>query len=235
MKQLVFVGMMCTTFMMMVQTAGADQRGYVWTYEYLTLAKDSAEIEYYQTATTKDRQKNSNSEQKQQIEIEYGITDRIDIGLYQVFEQKGEDRTIKSGGTKFRIRYRIAERGQLPVDVLLYAEHQEKANDQDLFEGKLVLAKNIGKFNIAYNQVIKEKYSGGDSAVYEYTGGVNYEVAPWLRLGIESKGNYREDTYAVGPTIAWIGGRIWANLGAVSGLNSRTNDLDVRFLLGVPF
>ena len=142
---------------------------------------------------------------------------------------------MKSGGTKFRIRYRIAERGQLPVDVLLYAEHQEMIDAKDLFEGKLVLAKDIGKFNVAYNQVYKETYVGGDSAGHSYNAGVNYELVPWLRLGVESKGDFRKDTYAVGPTIAWIGGRIWANLGAVSGLNSRTNDLDVRFLLGVPF
>jgi hypothetical protein len=235
MKQILRVVMMCIVLAAMVQTAWADQRGYVWTYEYLTLAQDSAEIEYYQTAVTKDRQKSSNSVQNQQIELEYGITDRFDVGLYQVFEQKGTDRSIKSGGTKVRVRYRIAEREHLPVDVLLYAEHQEKVDAKDLFEGKLVLAKDVGKFNIAYNQVYKETYAGGDSAGHSYNAGINYELVPWLRFGIESKGNYRKDTFAAGPTIAWIGGRIWANLGVVSGLNSRSNDLETRFLLGVPF
>jgi hypothetical protein len=39
----------------------------------------------------------------------------------------------------------------------------------------------------------------------------------------------------VGPTLAWLGNRIWANIGAVYGLNSNTNDREVRFMLGVPF
>jgi hypothetical protein len=235
MKNIVIAGMICVALAAAAQTAGADQRGYVWTYEYLTLAKDSAEIEYYHTAVTKDKQKNSNSEQTQQVELEYGITDRFDVGLYQVYEQKGTSRSIHYGGTKVRIRYRIAERGQLPVDVLLYAEHQEKVDEKDLFEGKIILAKDIGDLNIAYNQVYKETYAGGDSAAHSYNAGVNYEIVPWLRFGIESKGNFRKDTFSAGPTISWIGGRIWANLGAVYGLNDRTNDQEVRFLLGVPF
>ena len=224
-------------------TAYADQRSYVWTYEYLTLAKDSAELEYYQTAVTKDRQKDSSSDWQQQIELEYGLTDRLDAALYQVYEQKEKDPAksdtgvMKYSGYKFRLRYRIAEKNQLPVDVLLYAEHQEKvdAGSGDLFEGKVILAKDIGKLNISYNQIYKNTYDGGDRASHEYAAGMSYELAPSFKLGIESKGNYYTDKYAAGPTVSWIGGRIWANLGAVYGLNSRTNDREVRFLLGVPF
>ena len=119
--------------------------------------------------------------------------------------------------------------------MLLYAEHQEKADADNVFEGKLILAKDIGKLNIAYNQIYKNTYASGDRADHEYAAGAGYEIAPALRLGVESKGNYRTDRYAVGPTLSWVGGRIWANIGAVYGLNRRTNDREVRFLLGVPF
>ncbi len=36
--------------------AEADQRNYVWTIEYSTLATGNAEIEFYQTAVTRDIQ-----------------------------------------------------------------------------------------------------------------------------------------------------------------------------------
>ncbi len=36
-----------------------------------------------------------------------------------------------------------------------------------------------------------------------------------IRLCMESKGSYSEVAYTAGPTIVWIGGRIWAMLGAV--------------------
>jgi hypothetical protein len=214
--------------------ARADQRSYVWTYEYLTLASDSAEIEFYQTAVTKDRQKDSSSDWQQQLELEYGITDRLDAALYQVYDQKEQDK-MKYSGYKFRLRYRIAERNRLPVDMLLYAEHQEKVDAGNVFEGKLILAKDIGKLNVAYNQIYKNTYTSGDQADHEYAAGVSYEATPAVRFGVESKGNYRTDKYAAGPTLSWSGGRIWANLGAVYGLNRRTNDREVRFLLGVPF
>jgi len=214
--------------------ARADQRAYVWTYEYLTLAKDSAEIEYYQTAVTKDRQKDNSSDWQQQGELEYGITDHLDAALYQVFDQKEQDK-LKYSGYKYRLRYRIAEKNVLPLDVLLYAEHQEKADAKNVFEGKLILAKDVGKLNVAYNQIYKNTYVSGDQADHEYAAGASYEITPAVRFGVESKGNYRTDKYAAGPTVSWVGGRIWANLGAVYGLNRRTNDREVRFLLGVPF
>jgi hypothetical protein len=215
-------------------TALADQRSYVWTYEYLTLSKDHAELEYYQTTVVKDRQKDNSSDWQQQVELEYGITDRVDAALYQVYEQKENDK-MKYAGYKFRLRYRIAEKNQLPVDVLLYAEHQEKVDAKNVFEGKLILVKDIGKLNVAYNQIYKNTYTSGDRADHEYAAGASYEVTPAFRLGLESKGNYRTDKYAAGPTLSWIGGRIWANIGAAYGLNRRTNDREVRFLLGVPF
>ena len=64
---------------------------------------------------------------------------------------------------------------------------------------------------------------------------MSYEIVPWFRAGVESKGSYGEGEYAAGPTLAWTGSRIWANIGAVFGLNRNTNDREVRFILGVPF
>jgi hypothetical protein len=97
-----------------------------------------------------------------------------------------------------------------------------------------VLAKDLGKLNLAYNQIYERIYSTGKGE-HEYAAGVSFEVAPWLRIGVESKGSYSEGEYAAGPTLAWSGNRIWANLGAQYALNSKTNDREVRFLLGVPF
>lgn len=239
MKRLFFESMAILMFLCLGGNAVADQRQYVWTYEYATLAKDSAEIEYYLTGVTKDRQKDSSSDSQQQVELEYGITDHLDAALYQVFDQKEktatEPGTMKYSGYKFRLRYRIAERNQLPLDVLLYAEHQERVDAKNVFEGKIILTKDVGKLNVAYNQVYKNTYTSGDHADHEYAAGLSYPLSATLRLAVESKGNFRTDKYAAGPTLSWVGGRLWANLGAVYGLNRRTNDREVRFLLGIPF
>ena len=217
-----------------VLPARADQRNYVWTYEYSTLAKGNAEIEFYQTAVMKDRSARSASDWTQQLELEYGVTDHLDVGIYQVYEQAADTSSLTYAGFKFKMRYRIAEKNTLPVDVLLYAEHIESTTGDNAFECKLVLAKDLGKLNLAYNQIYERAYNTGKGE-QEYTAGVSYEVAPWLRIGVESKGSYTEGEFAAGPTLAWSGNRIWANLGAQFALNSKTNDREVRFLLGVPF
>jgi len=217
-----------------VLPARADQRNYVWTYEYSTLAKGNAEIEFYQTAVTKDRSARSASDWTQQLELEYGISDRVDVGIYQVYEQAADTPSMTYGGYKLKMRYRVAEKNTLPVDILFYAEHIESTTAGNAFEGKLVLAKDLGKLNLSYNQIYERTYGTGKGE-NEYAAGMSYEVVPWLRIGVESKGSYSEGEYAAGPTLAWSGNRIWANLGAQYALNGKTNDREVRFLLGVPF
>ncbi len=213
--------------------AYADQRNYVWTTEYSTLATADTEVEFYQTAVTRDAQTRNASDWTQQIELEYGFTDRLTGSLYEVYQQAAGSSSLTYVGYNLELKYRLAERNQLPVDVLLYAEHEVNSLEGDRFEGKVVLAKDIGKLNIAYNQIFERPYSG--SYENEYAAGVSYETTPWLRLGFESKGSFTEDEYSAGPTLAWMGSRIWATLGAVFGLNRSTNDREVRFLLGIPF
>ncbi len=211
----------------------ADEKYYVWTYDYSSLAKGNSEIEYYLTATTKDRQTSGRSDWEHQVELEYGITDHLDAGLYQVFAQQAGD-SLQYAGFKFRLRYRVAEKNQLPVDIVFYAEHKESTLGESLFEGKVFLAKDFGKLNIAYNQIYERGYSSGKGE-YEYAVGASYELKPWLRMGVESKGSYSEGEYAAGPTISWVGDRIWGNLGILYGLNRLTDDRSVRLLLGIPF
>lgn len=234
MRWLVFLAGVMIFVVFVVVPARADQRNYVWTYEYGTLAKGNAELEFYQTAVTKDKKARSASDWTQQLELEYGITDHLDVGIYQVYSQAADSPSLTYDGYKLKARYRIAEKNALPVDVLIYLEHEESTVEGNAFEGKLILAKDLGKFNVAYNQIYERKYETGKSES-EYAAGISYEIVPWLRFGVESKGSFEEGEYAAGPTIAWMGNRIWANIGAVFALNDKTSDREVRFLLGVPF
>ena len=211
----------------------ADEKYYVWTYDYSSLAKGSAEIEYYLTTTTRDRQTSSQTDWQHQVELEYGLTDHLDVALYQVFEQPAGG-AFHYGGFKARVRYRVAEKDELPIDVVLYAEHEEATDGDNAFEGKVILAKDLGKINLAYNQIYERKYNSGKGE-HEYAAGVSYEVEPSVRFGLESKGSFTEGEYSAGPTLAWSGGRIWANIGALYGFNRKTSDRQIRFLLGLPF
>ena len=87
----------------------ADRRSYVWTYEYKTMPKGMMELEYYQTLEFPDTNNTKVSTWKQNVELEYGLTDRWDVSIYQNFKQAN----IASGGTfsydgfKVRTRYRL--------------------------------------------------------------------------------------------------------------------------------
>jgi hypothetical protein len=228
-----------SVFIMLILTAmgavaQAAQKTYVWTEEYSTLAKGSAEIEFWDTAVTQDIHARSASDWNQKVELEYGITDRLNASLYQVYDQEADSNSLTYVGYNFELKYRVAEANELPVDMLLYAENEVSTIEGNIFEGKVILAKDMGKLNISYNQIFERVYSTRKGE-HEYAAGASYEIVSWLRLGLESKGSYTEREYALGPTISWIGSRIWANIGAVYGMNDRTNDREVRFVLGVPF
>ena len=212
----------------------AAQRSYVWTEEYWTLEAGGAEVEFWSTAVTKDRQTRNASDWKQKIELEYGITDRLNAALYQVYEQAADSSSLTYAGYNIELKYRIAEQNALPVDILLYGEHEVSTIEGSVNEGKLVLAKEIGNLGIAYNQIY-EKVASEHQGDHGYAAGISYAIVPWLKAGIESKGSYTNGTYAAGPTLAWLGNRIWANIGAIFALNDKTKDREVRFLLGVPF
>lgn len=212
----------------------AAQRNYVWTEEYGTLAKGNAEIEFWQTAVTHDIQTRNASDWKQQIELEYGITDRFNAALYSVYEQAADSQSFTYVGYNVELKYRIAEKNELPVDVLLYVEQEVSTEEGNVFEGKIILGKDIGRLNLTYNQIYERVANTGEGE-NGYAFAISYEIVPAFRFGIESKGSYTEKEYAAGPTLAWVGNRIWADLGAVYGLNKNTNDREVRFMLGVPF
>jgi hypothetical protein len=219
----------------------ADRRSYVWTYEYQTMPKGRLEAEYYLTEEQPDMQKAKPNIWKQQVELEYGVTDHLDVSMYQMFKQSN---TVSSDkfeydGFKIRGRYRVLEKNRLPLDVLFYLEYIRPGDFKkpNVLEEKVILAKDIGNFNISYNQIFEQELESGGKAEYGYTAGASYAITPALRLGVETKGNYTEREYSIGPTVAYVFKPIKAYiaLGAAFGLNDRTDDLQTRLIVGVLF
>jgi len=220
--------------------ARADRRGYVWTYEYMTMPKGEFEIEYYLTLKAPDTDDFDNKNTwEHQAEFEYGLTDYWDISVYQRWQQTNtaaEDK-FEYTGTKLRTRYRFGEKGMYPLDTLLYLEYirPDSSHEPEFLEGKIILAKDIGPFNVAYNQILKTGISHDGDTEHEYAAGVGYEISPAWRIGLESTGNYTEDKYHAGPTLSWGDKHAWLAAGVVTGLNDRSDDLRFRLILGIPF
>jgi len=235
MMQMLLQGI-CTVLLLtaVLATAHAAQKTYVWTEEYATVAKGNAEVEFWNTAVTPDVQTRNASDWSQKVELEYGITDHLNASLYQVYEQAADSNSMTYVGYNLELKYRVAETNVLPVDVLLYIESEVSTVEGSVYEGKIILSKDMGRFNGSYNQIYERVKNTGTGDI-AYAAGISYELEPWLRIGVESKGSYTEGAYAAGPTLAWMGNRIWANIGVVYGLNRKTDDREARFVLGVPF
>ncbi len=222
-----------------LQNSLADNRSYVWTYEYQTMPKGMWEIENYITTKVPDMRKSNINTIEEWLELEYGITHNWDLSMYQMykFKNKKAENDGKYDGFKIRTRYRFGKAGQFIVDPLIYLEYirDPDFSKPNVVEQKLILAKDIGDFNISYNQILKRNLEKKGKSNNEYAAGINYRLSPVLRLGVEVKGSFNERKSYAGPTIAWNAKKFWASLGAAFGVNRRSDDLQTRMIVGVPF
>lgn len=217
----------------------ADQRNYVWTYEYLTVRKGKWELETYVTSEVPDINRSNINTLKPWIELEYGITRNWDVAMYQMwkFKNKRFENDSEYDGFKLRTRYKFGKKGQFPVDTLLYFEYFRPGDmhKPNVGEVKLILAKDINRINLSYNQIVKADLASTGLAEWQYALGANYAFNFRFHAGIESKGNYTKDQYAIGPTLAFVTKKFWVTFGSAFGLNRKTDDLQTRVIVGVPF
>ena len=214
----------------------ADQRNYVWTYQYMTMPSGGTELEFYQTTKLREI---DNWEYR--LELEHGLTERWDFSVYQIFSQN-EDDSFKWDAFQLRTRYRFGEQGQYFMDPLIYIEYNRKV-DLDMphkFEGKLILAKTIDKFNLALNPVYEVFFSPGTEHEAGLDVGVSYEFSRRFSLGLESTTRWEfedntETTSYFGPTVSLSSGKIWYAVGAAWGVTDESDDARVRFIMGVLF
>jgi hypothetical protein len=182
-------------FMVAVFTASpalADDRYFPFTYQYATPSQGEREFELF---TDFDQQKGFEN----QIEFEYGLTDRIAVsGYFVAGPYPPEARSVKFEG-----RYRLFEKGVLPVDVALYGEYEHFFAALPNFETKIILEKDLGPFTLGAN-LIGEKQLGPDPGEIRGTIGAAYHLSDEIHPGVEFVLDH--DILYVGPTTALIYG-----------------------------
>jgi hypothetical protein len=217
----------------------ASPRPLPFSYPYATLGEGEAEVETYADFTPV-RVVESNNPTKHdwygdtqfQIELEYGITDHLELGLYVTWvPQSGSVGEIpamtENNGTKQRLRYRLAEPGQWPVDVSLYGEVVESDKEFEL-EAKINLEKDFGKLALMTNLWAEREweYAGENAWVLNPTLGATYQVTPGFHPGFEAwmRSEYADQQptprpYSfgphiyLGPTMSFNFGKIWWSVG----------------------
>ena len=166
-----------------------------FTYGYSTNGEGASELEQYVDLTPVKVANAAGETQwllasQFQTEFEYGITNRLELGLYVTFAPQPSGLTgvelTEGTGSKQRLRYRIADEGDLPIDIALYGELVE--NDHEIeVEGKIILQKRFGRLLVASNLWAEfERYFTHEKAVvFNPTLGATYQISPVVNPGIE--------------------------------------------------
>ncbi len=215
----------------------ADKRNYVWTYQYKTLKQGESEAETYFTLSTPDmKNMDTTIGVEHKFELEFGMTDRFDFGIYQIFGQEPGD-NLRYKGFQFRGRYRLSEKNKFIFDPLLYLEYKGTPNlSSHGIEFKFIMAKDINRFNFALNPVIEFEYEHAWETKTGYAFGMNYRLARLLHFGVEAKGS--ENGHYLGPVLSHGNSDFWVALGSafsVSTISAGAPEFQLRMLLGIEF
>jgi len=202
-----------------VGQAFGDQRWYTWTYGASVLERGEIELEHTSTFTSlRNVSTNDNLEVEHQLELERGVTDRLDLGLYQIIHQH-TDRNYFYEGYKLRLRY------LLPVEVpyfskpVLYLEFANVSHLKErVLEGKFILERNVGAFNLAWNLGLERALQGESSEKleFQFNQGLSWRVNKRFRIGGEILAS-NENLY-VGPVVSMTGGEFSVLIGTAFSL-----------------
>jgi hypothetical protein len=236
--------------------ARADRRAYAETYEAVTAEEGGLDVEMWTTYARDSEVLNGPPGKgfRNMLELEYGLTSRWDVALYNILDVDTVDGSAGYGGLKLETRYRLAPAGTWFVDPVIYLEYQYlRHGDADhKLELKLIVAKDIERWNFAVNLAAEAEHlaAGGYVPETEYAAGISRELGgPALKLGVEifgkaekPPGEATEVFFWTGPAVSWatrlsrgaLQG-LWVTLGAGKGLTSHSETWYGRAIVGLQF
>ena len=243
------------TALIFLATAAAalpDERHFASHYETTTAAKGGIELENSITWDARRGGGDNTNLWKFRHEIEYGITDRLQLGVYFANWSLAND-AMRSSGVRYgsasaELIYRLTNPTTDALGSALYIE-VEGGHDIFAIEGKLLLQKNFGPWVFAWNGVLEAEWSGHGLAQracnLEQAFGVSYEFTPKFSAGAELVHDVTFDDWSrstpaavfAGPNVSWRFKRGYitaATLFQCTGV-ADAPDIQTRVIFGIGF
>ena len=217
-------------------SAHADRRKYAWTYMPVTIAAEATELELYQTYTDGDPYS-----WEYRIELEQGLSSRVDFSLYQIFKQN-ENENLKWNAFQLRSRMRLQEPSTSTWSPVLYLEYNRKLDfsEPNKAECKILCGRNFGATNFSANAVYEVAWAPGEPEhEVGFDLGLSQEWSFKYSIGLETSTRFEfvdgetETVAYAGPVVSFASGELWYTLGAWFGLTDESADTRVRLLVGV--
>ncbi|MEP6698622.1 MAG: DUF6662 family protein [Verrucomicrobiota bacterium] len=224
----------------------AGARRFTYVYEVTTSPPGDVEIENW--VTWKARQPNEHSFREVDFrhELEFGITDRLQMALY--LADWNYQRGFSYTGSALEIIYNFTNPVADPLGFSIYEEIQI-GNRRVASESKLLAQKNFGRWVAAYNLTLETEWEGQDLAErngeWQQSLGVSYEITPRLLFGIECLHEMAFPDWAkaergkffAGPNVSVRSGKYWATLTALAQVTRAGDepDFQLRTIFGFSF
>jgi hypothetical protein len=231
--------------------ASAGERRFAFSYETNTAAPGV--VEYEQWVTWKAHQGDNHDFSRFEFrhELEFGITDRLQLGLYLA------DWRLTTGtsedGAEYRTSgieaiYQLTDPQKSLFGSALYGEVL-LGPEKFALEGKLLLQKNFGPFVAVYNTIVEAEWEGSGYkekvGVWENTFGLSYQVTPQFLVGLEATHEIEFEDWSeagdhvvyVGPNVSYRKGNFYATIAPlfqVSGVSGEP-DFTTRLIFGFNF
>jgi hypothetical protein len=236
-------------------SARADRRAYAATYEAVTAPRGELDVEMWSTYATEGEVTDGPPTKgfRNMLELEYGLTDRWDIALYNLLDTDTTTGSTGYGGAKIETRYRLLPPSSWVLDPILYFEAQFlRHGDADMkYELKLILARDQGPWNFALNLAGEgEHLRDGDwIPEAEFALGVSRELGgPALKLGVEIFGKAERENGEIeafawtGPALSWATRfpqhtmqGLWVTVGGGRGITDESEAWYGRAIVGLQF
>jgi hypothetical protein len=144
------------------------------------------------------------------LEAEYGISDRLSLAGIAAIERSPQNGS-RFSGVGIEAVYYVGQVPSVGIDVGLYGEYKRGlSGNADVLEGKLLLAKNIDRFQGLLNLIVERPLGsrGEGFSTYGYAASATWRTAASLRLGAEAFGNLGSDRDFLGGKGGYIGPQV---------------------------
>ena len=231
--------------------ASAGQRKFVFSYETTTAPKGAIEVENWVTWKQTRNAEGRVDRFDFRHELEFGVTDRFQVGLYLADWSYGPDDAEKKARYQHSGVELIYALTNPTTDWLGSAVYLEVLGGDEVLEveGKLLLQKNFGPITVAYNAVLEAVWEGhklGErTGEFQETLGVAYDLTHGFSIGGEllheiefpDWGTAEDSRVWAGPNVSFHVRNFYATVAGLFQITDVATEPDVqtRLIFGFSF
>lgn len=169
-------------------------------YPYKTASQGETELEFFNAYTRRGTQDALPPDSNQgfvrnTLEVAHGVTDKTEVAGYVDYSRARGDGDWDLKGSRMHVRTRFAEKGELPVDLGLYAEAEfPRHDDNDVeFELRGIIEKDVDKWTFDFNPIFEKVLKGVEKQAgweFQYAASAIYRLNERWRPRLDFFGDF---------------------------------------------